>query len=569
MVQVSTLVSFPGQPVRVPLSMPEGFPFGEAVWVPSPIQVRLFTPNAPIDPVEPISEIIGFTAVSPADTAATQSWLKPAWIWQTLSPDDVTEAPTGPIYWMLFVRLPERFDAPNLRGTQEGRDQALILQIGNERFPVRLAPDPNELPSGRISQLEADPAQWLALGDQLAAEAMDPTRRWRVELLLDRFPAPKLFSTTTLDERFPLGDPVLRGLTNSLETEWRAVLSELATTEPDLAASVLARLTHIVRLPSGDLLPAWPTDGLAENQLLPALLSRTLSREERLEAARRYLDTRPRTRVTVLDDAGQSLTLENLSRFRDDDEIAEQIFTTRGARLLITNLTPGNRVLTLGSPGEFDSRVQRLSPFASIEAPFEPKLVTQYFDDEPTTQQAVTADAVVRDEGRETRISFRVAPGIVRRPGLQIGPALEPWTLDAWNSDSVRSTRADLQTGLLLYRDDRDDRWKLLIEARTTSDMDNRQDESVTVFVGPYGAPLATLVVKANDPRTAHRSDRWSSIVELPAALEPVLVEKSLAFGFVRTGPGGNRSSWPRPLLPGQSEPGRIRLDLRDWNESR
>lgn len=567
--QVSTLVSFPGQPVRVPLAMPEGFPFGEAVWVPSPIQVRLFTPNDPIDPVEPISEIIGFTAISPVDLGARQSWLKPAWNWQTLSPDEVTEAPTGPIYWMLFVRLPERFDAPNIRGQQDGRDQALILQIGDERFPVRLAPNPSELPTGRIPQLEADPAQWLALGDQLAAEAMDPTRRWRVELLLDRFPAPKLFATATLDERFPLSDPVLRGLTNSLETEWRAVLSDLAATEPDLAASVLAKLTHIVRMPSGDLLPAWPTDGLAETQLLPALLSRTLSREERVEAARRYLDTRPRTRVTVLDDAGQSLTLQNLSRFRDDDEIAEQIFTTRGARLLITNLTPGNRVLTLGSPGEFDSRIQRLSPFASVEALFEPKLVSQLSDSAPAAQGAVTADAILRDEGRETRVSFRVAPGIVRRPGLQIGPALEPWTLDAWNSDSVRSTRADLQTGLLLYRDDRDQRWKLLIEARTTSDLEDRQDESVSVFIGPYGSPIATLVIDAKDPQTAHRSDRWSSIIELPAALQPILAEEWLTVGFIRIGPGGSKSSWPRPLLPGQSEPGRIRLDLRDWSESR
>ncbi|MFG0294006.1 MAG: hypothetical protein ACF8MJ_12750 [Phycisphaerales bacterium JB050] len=567
-VAANTLVSFPGQPIRVPLTMPEGFPFGEAFWVPSPMTVRLFNPNSDDDSVELVTEIIGFSAATPAQPH-TQSWLPPAWNWEIRRPTEVTEAPTAPIYWMLFVRMPEHFDAPNLRDQKDGRDRAVTLQIGAERLPVRLAPVPSQLPVGRIPSLEADPDQWLALGNRLAPEAIDPTRRWRISLLLDRFPASRLFGTATLDDRFPLDDPVLRGLSTSIETEWRAALSDLADSDPDLAAALLARLTCVFFTPSGELLPAWPTDGLAESQLLPSLLSRTLSRQERVEAAQRYLDSRARIRTTVLDDAGQILDRQDSSRFRDHSEIAEQVLTSRGARLLITNLTIADRTLTLGSPGEFDSTIQRISPFHSIETAFDPVLVRLLRENEPSERQPVTGDAIVRDEGRETRVSFRVATGIVQRPGLQIGPALEPWNLATWNADSVRTTAPDLQTGLFLFRDDRDDSWKLLIEARTPNHPDHRAGEAVTLFFGPFGAPDHTLVLAAEAPQTVHRSNRWSAIVDLPTeALGRLAAEGSLALGFIRTGPGETHSSWPRPLMPGQNESGRVRLDLRGWEDA-
>lgn len=568
-VAANTLVSFPGQPIRVPLTMPEGFPFGEAFWVPSPMQVRLFIPNSDEGAVEPVSEIIGFSAMAPAQ-AQEQSWLAPAWNWETRRPSEVTEAPINPVYWMLFVRLPERFDAPGLRDQQDGRDQALTLQIGNERLPVRLAPVPKQLPVGRIPSLEADPDQWLALGNRLAPEAIDPTRRWRIKLLLDRFSASRLFGTATLDDRFPLDDPVLRGLSASIETEWRSALSDLADSDPDLAATLLAKLTCVILTPSGELLPAWPTDGLAESQLLPSLLSRTLSRQERVEAAQRYLDSRPRIRTTVLDDAGEALDQQDSSRFRNNGEVAEQILTSRGARLLITNLTTADRVLTLGSPGEFDSAIRRIAPFRSTETTFDAALVRQVREDEPPDRQPVTGDAIVRDEGRETRVSFRVAMGTVRKPGLQIGPALEPWNLATWNTDTIRMIPPNLQTGLFLFRDDREGGWKLLVEANTSSGPENRAGEAVTLFFGPFGAPDHTMVITPEDPQTVHRTNHWSAIVDLPTeAMERVASEGSLAFGFIRTGPGQRRSSWPRPLMPGQHEPGRVRLDLRGWENPR
>jgi hypothetical protein len=133
----------------------------------------------------------------------------------------------------------------------------------------------------------------------------------------------------------------------------------------------------------------------------------------------------------------------------------------------------------------------------------------------------------------------------------------------------VRSIRPELQTGLFLYRDDRDGAWKLLVEARTTGGPDERLSESVSVFLGPYGSPDTVLVITSQDEATVHRSDRWSAIVDLPgAALDRAAAEGTLAIGFLRIGPGGGRSSWPRPLLPSQDEPGRTRIDLSGWQNT-
>jgi hypothetical protein len=563
-IESGTAVSIPGHPIRIPLSPPPDFPFADSIWIPSPVPVRLLTPFLDGGTIEPVSEILGFVA-NPSVGPETQSWLRPPADWRVVRPGELGSDPGGPVYWMLFVRLPEEFDNPEWRMPDAGRQRAVTLQIGDERFPLRLAPPPGELPVGRIPPLEGETARWLELGQRLAPAAMDPTRRWRVSLLLDRIPAVRLFRSESLDEAFPLADPVLRGLSESLEAEWRSALSELAQTDPEMAAQLLTRQTLIVRQPDGALLPAWPTDGQAETELLPTLQSRRLSETERADAVRRYLDSRPNIRATVHDDGGQRLQTERTLRFRDQGEVAEVVLTSVDALVLITNLSPTQSSPTIGPPGQFDSTILRLNPFTSQRTVFSPSLARSAEAAVSERQQPVTGSLLVRDSRRESRVEFRVAPGLVRRPGQQIGPALEPWNLAAWNSDAVRASPADRQTALLLFRDDREARWKMLIEARIRPGQPDGAD-SVTVFFGPYGASDARIEVARDDSRTVEASDRWSAIVAIP---EEVVARASrdgtLAIGFIRRGPNGSISSWPRPLMPDQAEPGRVRLDLTGW----
>ncbi|MEM7622954.1 MAG: hypothetical protein AAF235_07090, partial [Planctomycetota bacterium] len=59
--------------------------------------------------------------------------------------------------------------------------------------------------------------------------------------------------------------------------------------------------------------------------------------------------------------------------------------------------------------------------------------------------------------------------------------------------------------------------------------------------------------------------DRWTADIAIPDwAIED---DGTLILGITRTMQDGTRAAWPRPMLPWQREPGRIRIDLDAWND--
>jgi len=563
------MVSVPGYPLRITLLPPEGFDHSRFVWVPSPMAVRLVEPEALGVDGEAVAEIIGFTMASPSAEQRATSWLGDPVSWVAVYPEEIAATRVqSPVYWMLFIRLPEELDEAAMRTPVAGRERAISLQIGNERFPVRLAPRPQPLPIGRIPPIEASAQAWRAFGDMLAVEAQDPTRRWRVSLLEERFTSQRLFGTDTLDARAPLSSPVLRGVADTYEADWRSALSSIHEREPDTAARLLARLTAVVRMPDGSLLPVWPTDGEAEGSLLPILLSRGWGIEQRMDAARSYLQTQPRVRATVLDDAGRGW------RANVDGSAGTGRGLTEGATLLISEVAGQALSITLGNEGRFDPELVRLAASQSLRHAADVRAgwsVTASGEPIGSTDSGLL---VVRANQSESRTELRVAPLPVDRPGRTLGPAMETHDLHTFNTNGARFAPGNRQTAAFVYRDEVDGSWKVYLEARFPSGTDTSAigSERIEVFFGPFGRPDSVIVVAPGDDSVVIGEDRWSAVVDLPdAALTRAQREGTLAIGFIRTdsrvsvlgAPG--RSSWPRPMVPGQAEPGRFRLDLSAW----
>ena len=570
-IRTSTLVALPGLPIRVQLSPPPGAPI--AGWVPEPLPVSLVDPNGTGLATALVSEIIGFSPNRAAPTDGGTPWLAQPTDWSAVLPEQaIAGQATGPVYWSLFIRLPAEYDVPGARTPVVGRDRAVLLDIGGERFPARLAEQPEVLPTGLIQPIDAPAAEWRSLGDLIRSEAADPARRWRASLLAERFTPGRLFGTTSLEEFVEIENPLLNGLSQTIEGDVRSSLSELAAADPTLAAELLEHLTAVSRDLSGRLMPAWPTDGEVETVVFPALRSRALTAAERAERVRSYLNGRPNSRSNVIDDAGSAQVISSNARFRDGGETVEQILVATGATILTSNLVGTGRTLTYGAPGEFDAQLLQLPPHASVVMRLDPS-VARSANDAPSTRDGnATSGAVeLRDGTRVTRLESQVVPMPIDRPGLQLGPALRPWTLASWNTDTVSPVPLDEQTSVLLFRDDGASTWRVLLEVRNNTE--SEAAHSVEIHFGPYGATSDVVSISPDSADVVRSEDRWSIIFEVPeAAIRRSDETGFIEVGFVRTlraAPEAQalvHSSWPRPWFPGQTEPGRFRVDLNSWS---
>lgn len=541
------------------------------------MEVTLVDPETTGTTEEPVSQILGFVAENSGLPVLAPSWLSAPVNWSVVEPQQAASSPLDtPITWVLFIRLPESLDEPAFRKPDGGRERAISIRIGRERFPVRLAQTPEPLPVGRIRGPEANAGAWRYLGDMLALEAQDPTRRWRVALLTERLTAQRLFGTDSLAERSPVVDPVLSGVAETFEAEWRSAISSVQQSDPELAAQLLARITAITKLPNGTLLPVWPTDGEADGTLLAQLLSRSLTEPQRLDALRAYLQNQPPVRTVVLDDAGTSLRTVIDQRYRESDEAAETVFTATGSTLVVTDVSTSSSALTIGRRDEFDSVLIRLEPGQSMLLSTDVSTASSAARPRSAPAQTApdgTGTLLLRQESFQSPIEFRVQPLEVLNPGRMLGPTLERHDLQTFNLSGARLAPPDWQTGVFLYKDEQSSRWHIYLEARFpegTSE-ERLETEHIDIHFGPYRRADTVLSITPRDDAAVLGEDRWSAVLVLPEiALNRALREGTLAVGFTRNdsrntanGEPGT-TSWPRPLLPGEAEPGRFRVKLID-----
>jgi hypothetical protein len=119
--------------------------------------------------------------------------------------------------------------------------------------------------------------------------------------------------------------------------------------------------------------------------------------------------------------------------------------------------------------------------------------------------------------------------------------------------------------------------WTIYVECLRPAFSANDSD-SVRIWLGPITRPDAVLRITRDgsvrdelfsdssaaligDIRLA--ADRWSFRVTLPPDAIPS--DGHLMIAMERLATGGRRWSWPRPMMPWQAEPGRVRADLSAW----
>jgi hypothetical protein len=486
--------------------------------------------------------------ISVEEDPVANSWLLPAGRWSVAA---AAQARRESGQWVLVVELPP--DA-----LKQG------LWIGGERLALNWYLDPALLPeeaSARRNSAEQATPEVLALA---RPELLSPTRRWRYRLL-----AGDLWGE--FESAAPFENPVLEALARQVEGRWAVALGMLWMADAEIARRVQRRLAAVIEFPDGTRAPAWPLDEAALEALLDELLNPHLTPAQRATRASVWLDTLPLAAAWVVDDAG----------------LREAGTGACVSTVAVANLSTRDTVASAAA-GELAKAELRPIPALSARmlavASLEPM------------QSGVIPQEILFSAGRWSAIRTAVTGALpVSPPGLRLEPFTSDWTMAGWLGGapeaSMRIAPAWSTSVLLHYRaaEGADGSagaagsWALHLECRDPHPGDG--DDEVWVWIGPLGAPGAAIRITRDGTvmdtlgvrsgRTAgiggatvlRFADRW--IAHVP--IDSRLIDPSghLLVGLVRTDARGVRSSWPRPMLPWQVEPGRLTVDTRAWGEIR
>lgn len=456
------------------------------------------------------------------------------------------------------------------------------------------------LPEGETSRRE--------LERELNAATFVPATAWRAQALLEALRRTAVggggLSPGRTRDRLAMG--VVELVSEQEELLWLAALSRLAALDRELSGRVCDALLRVGRIGVDDreaMLPVWAADRRELSVLRDRLNAPEVTPAERLSVASGFVDRQPDAVAWVIDDAGAidgslgtprgllGVSAANLAgvrvRFSAIGEQSRGVLRgerrERGEATLPDNAAPGEGVMVEGG---------RSAVVPMVAPP------TIEFDGDPMdrgawARQGERQRVTLNDRTTELSQFSRALP--VSPPGMLIGPMLRDWTLDSWRAGTPVS---DPVAAALLLRDAQG-RWCLLVEGIAPASA--LSGERVRVFFGPRSSPVAIIAVRSGvdavdelraqrlettlgqEPVTAPNSPgeqaaaesgliRWQATVVLPDA---AMSERSVAIGVVheRTLPPERgvtatmleRWAWPRPMMPMQSEPGRVLVDLSAW----
>jgi hypothetical protein len=477
------------------------------------------------------------TPVTPAADARTSSTADPArWLgfvgrWRIAPQDKRMEPGLG--VWLLVI------DAPPA-GTRS-------MRVGERRLRFTAlapaAPSWGERWGGQGSS--------PALERILSAASGSPLLRFRARLA--RGGPAALQPAPGAGDAFE--EPLLEALAQSTELRAAHTLARLARTDVDLASALARRLAAVVDFGAGVRAPAWPAGDRETDALFSDVLDPDATDAAAASKARAWLETQPKAAVWVIDDAGVT------------DAVSEAQLSTIG----LANLTdrPVPAWVAVG-PGATPDPVT-LPPWNAVRAP-------SATDGGPGPGRGQGPELVrVRVDRSRHDAAVAPAPIPVTPPGLRVGPLLADWTMPAWvaGQERVLATDPAWATAALVQRDA--EGWTLLVESLSQPGVQG--PDTVRVWLGPRTAPTGVIRVPregsavdelGRSPATAttgSADDRWWAQVRVPeSALDDGRV---LRFAVERVDARGVRSTWPRPQLPWQEEPGRAAIDTRAWQAGR
>lgn len=375
-----------------------------------------------------------------------------------------------------------------------------------------------------------------------------------------------------VDESAGEAGGVLESIDRTETSLWSAAIGRCRGVDGALADELVARLAGRVRFPDGSVLPVWTQSAESLRQLRDDLLANDLNDAERVTRARAWLDAQPPAAAWVIDDGGQrdgatgapiaSVVVANLSSSASAASVIVQGAGAESGSPELTSIGPWEAVtLRAGAPR----------------------------DDEG-------AERIVRVQvGSWTKRLTAVCGAVpARPPGLPIGPLV----LGIDNAQCIAAAEAGARTvsasparlpdaayasmGMLLAEPGGAGgpmRWTLYFECMAPgeggadAEAPVQEVDQLSVFLGPSGGGSATrrIVASRNGEsapgvRVSRRGDRWLCWVTIPR--DAIESDGRLRIGVVRevgTRNSPQRSSWPRPMFPWQTEPGRVCADVGAW----
>lgn len=467
---------------------------------------------------EPLNAELLFFRAGPPKADEASPWIPPAPAW-TVEPWQATggaDWTPGPGLWALLV--------PPLR-------ERAVIRLDGVALPIVWLPAPPATTDApRAPRLDLPRPALRRLGEMLRPDLDDPNRQWRLSILTDRMRAMDLWP----DSSAPALHPALAAYARQNELRWRAAIHALEQDDPVLAAEFVARLTAVVRTPSGWALPAWSLESPALWSIRDALLSPTGSARSRAAAVTDWLDHNPPAIAWVIDESAAGPAGASLA--------------TAG----VANLTSRSAIASTAPLGEATRNAARAPAHASVSfvAPI------------PASVERSPPAIVARMDSWSATLAVLGSSLPVAPPGLMLGPLFPQWNMPAWLARRSPTARPDSACVALLQRSASDpEQWELYIEATG-----NFEGDTVTVWLGRFGTDRHTIRVgpgASESPPVDRVGDCWSALLPLPGTS----IDESgrLFVALTRTGANGALWSWPRPMLPGQNEPGAAPIDLSSW----
>lgn len=457
--------------------------------------------------------------------SAVRGWLPPAPVFATFG----QEADVGRGAWHCVVSLPE-----------DALGQA--IWIGRTRITPNWLPNPTlalreilgvtrttERPWERpdaSARLADEPLATLAL-----QQRSNPELRWRWLLLEEGLAPPKelppLGLAGLLDWPGTMPDPVLEAAARLTESRWRAALALLWRDDPALAERLKNRLTAVIEVAPGVVVPVWPTDTAALASLLDDLTDRGATVASRQERARVFLGSGPAMTARVAGgSAGGPIDAE---------------------------LTSLRESATLGwvRAGDVAPTPEPVSAMSTVPM---------------QTLAGAEVEAVELALGSDAVRCGVLPPTAVVPPGAPLGPFVQQLTRSEWLTPCHPGSApaAAWQTTALLYLDG--DTWTLLVECRKPEGdagaTATRPVERLRLWID--GGLIEVDERGTEGIVTEDRGDRWVAFV--PVADAAAGENHTLRLAVERVDSLGRRSTWPRPVTPWQAEPGVAVLDLSQWS---
>jgi hypothetical protein len=499
----------------------------------APIDVRLDDGRRPAAGLYWIS-------VGPEAAPDPRAWLAPAGQWMA-TPISASSRPSAAGVWAVVLDLPADSRGQGL--WLQGRRTALNWIDALPAAASSFVPPPR--PPAEIG------SAWL--GSLLAAERRSPARRWRWRLVTSG-----LEMRRAVTDPAAFDDPILEALAAQTEDRWAAALAALAHDSPDIARELVRRLGSMVEIDSV-IVPAWPADSHTLDNLLDDLLSPGHDATARATRVSAWLAAQPPAIAWVADDGGHRDAMSSAP------VAAVGIANLLGAGVL-AGLAPDD--------GSVPANLTPLEPSSA-------SIFTTALG--PGSASAPVASVRALAGAWEESIPTLVEGAPVSPPGLRIGPLLADWTMQEWMT-GMKAPPGDpaLGTALVLMRDPAlPEGWALYLESMRAPG--STAEDVVRIWLGPSGSPTAILRASSDGmvvdeaaigsttrdpsrtPVAMRSSGRWMCKLIIPPRC--IEADGALLIGIERVDPSGQRSAWPRPMLPWQAEPGRIRADTAAWGD--